>query len=493
MTTALLSALVALLIGSLLGWLLARARVGASLATAASERAAALAQLDGLRDERDRAIASREQAGAEVSRLQSDLSATRSTLDAERRSAEERAQFVKTQLDAIKEQFEAMASKALHSNSEAVVQMAKRQLEHAQKEASSELDKRTTAVQNLVQPLQESLKKVDEKVTTFDTERQTMAARLDAQLQAISTAHGDLQKETAALVTALRKPQTRGQWGEMQLRRVVEFAGMVQHCDFATQETTISGSGGQRPDMIVRLPERRSIVVDAKVSLAAFLEAQEADNVETATERLKAHARHLKSHVDDLASKAYWEQLPDSPEFVVLFVPGESILGPALEHDPTLLDYAFQRRVFIATPTVLIAVLRSVAYLLQQAEVTDNALEIQKLGRDLYKRLATMGGHLDKLGRSLSTSVETYNKAVGSLERNVMTSARRFNELGVTDGDLPTIDAVEAAPRPLTKPELISSAERSRAVRSLSADGAGHLAEERAAADGTDAADAASA
>lgn len=455
------------MVGVALGWLMGRSRMTASLAQAVAERDQTRAAVDALRQERDELKTSREQAAVDITRLTGELNAAQSTVQAERRAAAERDKRAEEDRAAMAERFEALASRALRNNSETVVKLAKEQLSSAQKEANSELDKRTTAVHNLVKPLADSLIKVDEKVTTLDQDRQKAFTRLDEQLRQFATAHGELRKETASLVDALRRPQSRGQWGEMQLRRAVEMAGMVEHCDFVEQETVRSGEGGHRPDMIVRLPENRSIVVDAKVSMAAFLEASEADDAATRKERMRAHAKHLRNHVDDLASKAYWDELADSPEFVILFVPGEAILAPALEQVPDLLDYAFGKRVFIATPTILIATLRSVAYLLQQAEVTENALEIQKLGRELYKRLGTMGGHMDKLGRSLTTSVKDYNSAVGSLERNVLTSARKLNAMGVTDTELAQPRSVEEAVRELSRAELMDSVSESRPVSAL--------------------------
>jgi DNA recombination protein RmuC len=265
-----------------------------------------------------------------------------------------------------------------------------------------------------------------------------------------------LGQETASLVDALRRPQARGRWGEVQLRRCVELAGMVDRCDFTEQQTLHTADGSVlRPDLVVRLAGGRSIVVDAKVSLAAYLEATSAREESVAAERLAAHARHLRAHVDRLADKGYWAALPDSPEFVVLFLPGESFLAPALEHDPALLEHAYARRVHVATPTTLVSLLRTVAHGWQQSELTDNARAVVAAGQQLYARIGTLGAHVDRLGRSLGAAVGDFNKTVGSLERTVLPAARRMKELG-RDSEPPAVPRpVDELPRPLAAPELL--------------------------------------
>jgi DNA recombination protein RmuC len=267
-----------------------------------------------------------------------------------------------------------------------------------------------------------------------------------------------LGRETGALVDALRKPQARGRWGEVQLRRVVEHAGMLDRCDFTEQATVLSTDGATlRPDLVVQLAGGRSVVVDAKVTLAAYLEAAESDDERFREDRLDAHARHLRQHVDRLADKAYWTALADAPEFVVLFVPGEAFLAPALERDPALLEHAFARRVHIATPTTLVSLLRTMAYAWQQEALTANAQAVFTTGKELYARLGTLGAHVDKLGRTLGTAVADYNRTVGSLERTVLPAARRMSELGVVDVPLPVPREVDAVPKPLTAPHLVES------------------------------------
>ncbi|HZU79031.1 MAG TPA: DNA recombination protein RmuC, partial [Acidimicrobiales bacterium] len=255
--------------------------------------------------------------------------------------------------------------------------------------------------------------------------------------------------ETRNLVTALRAPATRGRWGELQLRRVVEMAGMLEHCDFDEQATVTTEDGRLRPDMVVRLPGGRTVVVDAKVPLQAFLDANEAVDEDTRRTHLTSHARQLRTHVDSLSKKAYWQQFEHSPEFVVAFVPGDPLLAAAFEHDPGLFEHAMASHVLLATPTNLIGLLTTIAAAWQQEALADNAREVQRIGRDLYKRLATFGEHLAKAGRGLSSAVDAYNKAVGSLERSVLPQARRFQELGVVAGDstLPELDRIDATAR----------------------------------------------
>jgi DNA recombination protein RmuC len=263
-----------------------------------------------------------------------------------------------------------------------------------------------------------------------------------------------LRTQTQALVTALRRPEARGRWGEMQLRRVVELAGMSNKCDFDEQVGVTTSDGVLRPDMVIRLAGGKNIVVDSKVSLAAYLEAAEASAQDTREARLGAHARHLREHVDRLAAKAYWAALNPSPEFVILFIPGEAFLAPALEHDPALLEYGMTHKVHIATPTTLVTMLRTAQYAWQQEALSDNARAVFDLGRELYGRIAGLGRQVDGLGKALTTAVSTYNRAVGSLESRVLVSARKLNDLGLVHGELEPPRPVEETVRPLSAPEL---------------------------------------
>ena len=309
-------------------------------------------------------------------------------------------------------------------------------------------------VETLVGPMRETLARVERQLRDSDIARARSHAELTAQVE--FTRHGaeQLREQTQALVTALRRPEARGRWGELQLRRVVELAGMATHVDFDEQVVT---GGGQRPDMVVRLAGGKNVVVDSKVSLAAYLEAASAADESEREARIGAHARHLRAHVDQLGSKAYWSSLPETPEFVIMFVPGEAFLAPALEHDQGLLEYALARRVHLATPTTLVSMLRTVQYAWQQQALSENAREVFELGRELYARLSGLGRHLDKVGKSLTTAVGAYNTAVGTMESRVLVSARRLASLGVVDAELDTPAPVLETARPLSAPELVTS------------------------------------
>ncbi|MCW2669717.1 MAG: recombination protein RmuC [Frankiales bacterium] len=296
------------------------------------------------------------------------------------------------------------------------------------------------------EPVLHQLDRVQDQLRALEVDRARASAELREQVSTMALGSAKVEQETRALASALSKPQARGRWGELQLRRVVEHAGMLDRCDFTEQAVL---DGGLRPDLVVNLAGGGCVVVDAKVSLAAYLESAETGEPQT------RHARHLREHVDRLADKAYWNALPQAPEFVVLFVPSEAMLAPALEADPALLEHAMVRRVHIATPTTLLSLLRAVAYAWQQHQLADNAQEVFAAGKDLFARLATFGAHVDKLGRSLSTAVSDFNKTVGSLERTVLPSARRMTELGL-DGELPHPTPVEDVTRPVSAPHLIA-------------------------------------
>jgi DNA recombination protein RmuC len=340
-------------------------------------------------------------------------------------------------------------------------------IERAVQSRSEEAERRITErfeVEQLVGPMKETLARVEAQLRESDMQRAALAEQV-----ALST-HGtqQLRDQTQALVTALRRPEARGRWGELQLRRVVELAGMSQRCDFDEQVHIAGEAGSLRPDMVVRLAGGKNVVVDSKVSLAAYLEAVESTTDKVRSARLDAHARHLREHVDRLAAKSYWTALPETPEFVILFIPGEAFLAPALERDSGLLEHAIARRVHIATPTTLVSMLRTAHYAWQQEALSENAREVFDLGRELYERLAGLGRHVDRLGRALSSAVGVYNQTVGSLEGRVLVTARRLNDLGVVAGSLEPPEVIKEPARPLAAPELVADAEeRIELVRSV--------------------------
>ena len=308
-------------------------------------------------------------------------------------------------------------------------------------------------VEGLVGPMRETRARVEQQLRESDMARTRSHAELTQQVEFARQSADQLRRETQALVTALRRPEARGRWGELQLRRVVELAGMAAHCDFDEQ---VIVDGGLRPDMVVRLAGGKNVVVDSKVSLAAYLEAASTADDASREARLEAHARHLRAHVDQLGAKAYWTALPETPEFVILFIPGEAFLAPALERDPGLLEHALGRRVHIATPTTLVSMLRTAQYAWQQQALSENARAVFELGRELHERLSGMGRHLERVGKSLTAAVGAYNQTVGSLESRVLVSARRLTELGIVEAELSAPAAVTESARPLSAPELIA-------------------------------------
>ncbi|MGH3454887.1 MAG: DNA recombination protein RmuC [Nocardioidaceae bacterium] len=315
----------------------------------------------------------------------------------------------------------------------------------------------SSATQQVVGPVKESLDRFDARLRELETSRVEWHAQLREQVESVRMTGESLRRETSSLATALRRPQVRGRWGEMHLRRAVELAGLVEHCDFTEQVTVRDGDTSFRPDLVVHLAGGREVVVDSKVPLDAFLEATSAEREEVHQAQLIRHARQLRGHVDALSAKAYWRQFDSGPEFVVLFIPGEVFLSQALETEPNLLEYAAARQVVLATPTTLIALLRTVALAWREESVAEGAREVAALGREVYERLGTLGGHVDKLGRGLSSAVDSYNSAVASLESRVLVSARKMRELDVTDQKLNAPQSVEASVRPLSAPELLDS------------------------------------
>lgn len=353
------------------------------------------------------------------------------------------------------EAFKAVASDTLDSSTTVFLKLAKETFDKVLTEARGDLNKRQEAIDGLVKPLAKSLETFDEHVRGLEKNRQEAYTSMEGYIKTLTTTQQQLQKETANLVTALRAPQVRGRWGELTLKRVVELAGMSDHCDFTEQVTVASDAGRLRPDLIVRLPGEREIVVDAKVALDAFLDAAASTSEEERSVALARHARQIRTHMTALAGKGYWEQFAKSPEFVVMFIPGESFFAAAVDVDRRLIEDALDKRVVLATPATLIALIRAVAYGWRQEQIAKNAREISDLGRELYERMRVMAGHLGDIGRGLEKANVSYNNAVGSMEARVLPAARRFKELGAVSGDdVPIVQPVDTTQRAITAPEL---------------------------------------
>jgi DNA recombination protein RmuC len=354
------------------------------------------------------------------------------------------------------ESFKALSAEALARNNQSFLDLARQSLAAQQEAAKGELETRRQAVDALIKPLHEALEKLSMQAQELEKARTGAYASLTEQVKALLSAQHDLKTETGRLVTALRRPEVRGRWGEMQLRRVVEMAGMQAHCDFYEQETGEADGRRQRPDMLVRLPAGKSVVLDAKAPVAAFLEAVEAEGEAQRRQHLARFARHVREHIQALGAKAYWDQFQPAPEFVVLFLPGESFFSAALEQDPTLMEYAGEHKVILATPTTLIALLKAVYYGWRQEALAENARAISELGAQLYERLGKLAEHWSAVGRNLALATEAYNKATGSLETRVLVTARRFEALGAAPAgrEIPTLAPVEQTPRALQAAEF---------------------------------------
>jgi DNA recombination protein RmuC len=442
-------------IGAVVVWLVLRVKAQRSYADGKADSATEIATLHERVAAKERELEKTQQTldgeRSELGRTQEQKQTLTAQLEGERRAAQERSESFKKVTEELAEKFKALSRDALKDNNESFLDLARATLEKFQATAKGDLESRQRAIDQLVKPLKDSLEKVDGKIGDLEKARAGAYAELREQVKALATSQTELKTETGHLVQALRTPHVRGRWGEIQLRRVVELAGMLQYCDFTEQETVATEESRIRPDVIVRLPGNRTIVVDAKVPFEAFYESISTTDEDVRRERLKDHARLVRAHIGALSKKSYWETVQPTPEFVLLFLPGESFYSAALEQDPKLIEDGINQKVIIATPTTLIALLKAISYGWQQEQMAANAQEVSRLGKDLYDRLRKFAEHFDGVGRGLDRAVEAFNKGVGSFEQRVMVTARKFKERGAISGDeVETMQPIDKAARALS-------------------------------------------